>query len=125
MKVVVSASRQDPSSDVDPRFGRCPYFIVTDTGTGEFTAVANKGLEASGGAGIAAAQQVAALSPDAVLTGHCGPNAFSVLEKASIKVYANVTGTVSEAIEKLVRGSLTPASSPDSAPHSGMGGHQG
>jgi len=121
MKVVISASGQDLNAGVDPRFGRCPFFIVTDTETGEFNAEANKGQGASGGAGIAAAQQVAVLNPGAVLTGHCGPNAFSVLEKAGIKVYTNVTGTAAEAIQNFVKGSLTETTSSDAAPHSGMG----
>lgn len=121
MKIVISASSQSLDAELDPRFGRCPFFIITDTETGQFSVEANAGLDASGGAGIAAAQQVAVMAPDAVLTGHCGPNAFTVLDKANIKVYTNVTGTVSEAIQKCVDGSLRAATASNATPHSGMG----
>lgn len=121
MKLVISSSGQGSDAVVDPRFGRCPYFVFADTETGEMTTEANKGLDAAGGAGIAAAQQIAGKHPGAVLTGHCGPNAFSVLESAGIKVYTDVSGTIAEAIEKFRSGALTSASSSDTAPHSGMG----
>jgi len=120
MKIAVSAVGQDLDAKVDPRFGRCQNFIIVDTDTMEFEAAANGSVGASGGAGIAAAQWIANKGVGAVLTGHCGPNAFNVLNSAGIKVITGAAGTVKEAIEDFKAGKLQTASSPDARPHSGM-----
>jgi len=41
MKIAVSASSPELDSSVDPRFGRCPYFLIVDPETMEFEAVEN------------------------------------------------------------------------------------
>jgi predicted Fe-Mo cluster-binding NifX family protein len=35
-----------------------------------------------------------------LMTGYCGPKAFQTLQQASIKVVSDVSGTVSQAVEK-------------------------
>jgi len=125
MKVAVSASSPGLENPVDPRFGRCPYFLVVDTETMEFEAVENPYLGASGGAGIQAAQLVAGKNVDAVLTGSCGPNAFQTLTAAGIKVIVGVSGTVSEAVRSYASGALREAAGPDVPSHFGMGGGGG
>jgi predicted Fe-Mo cluster-binding NifX family protein len=118
MKVVVTSRGTDLDSEVDPRFGRARYFLVVETETGEFEAVDNaQNLNAAQGAGIQAAQQVAALGAEALLTGHCGPNAFRTLSAGGIKVFAGVAGTVAEAIERFKAGALTPAGDADVQGH--------
>ena len=59
MKIAVTAA--DPSLDatIDPRFGRCPYFLIVETEDLRFEAVANPSLSLGGGAGIQAAQLMA------------------------------------------------------------------
>ncbi len=47
MKIIVSANGQTLDTDVDPRFGRCQYFIIADTKTDEFEAVGNPGAMAA------------------------------------------------------------------------------
>ena len=59
MKIAVSSTGKDLNSQIDPRFGRCQYFIFLDPETMEFEAFENTGLMASGGAGVQAAQLVA------------------------------------------------------------------
>ena len=99
MKIAVSATGTGLDAQVDPRFGRCQYFIIIDPDTMEFEAVANSAAMAGGGAGVSAAQMVAGKGVDAVLTGNCGPNAFAVLGSAGIKVMVGVTGTVQDAVQ--------------------------
>lgn len=126
MKIAISSSGQDLEATVDPRFGRCPYFVFVDTETMELEKEENQGNSASGGAGIAAAQQIAAKKPGAVLTGHCGPNAFNVLTAAGIEVFTDISGTVNEAVRQYQSGSLTATKQADASPHAGMGqGRQG
>lgn len=118
MKVAVTASSGSLSSPVDPRFGRAAFFVVYETEDGSFEAVDNgHGQAAAQGAGVQAAQALSSRGVSALLTGHCGPNAFHVLNAAGITVYSNMSGTVSEAIERFRSGKLEPAGGAD------VGGH--
>jgi hypothetical protein len=78
MKVAISSSGNDQSAQVEPRFGRCQYFIVIDTESGDIKSEANAAQSAGGGAGIQAAQTVADQYVETVLTGNVGPNAHRV-----------------------------------------------
>lgn len=110
MKIVITAQGDSPDSPVDPRFGRARHFVLHDTETGEYAAVANtQNLQAPQGAGIQAGRTVADTGARAVLTGNCGPKAFRVLSEAGIKVYTGVQGTVRDAVEAFQRGDLTEA----------------
>ena len=118
MKAAVTATGRDLSAEVDPRFGRAAGFVIVDTETGAFEHVDNaQNVEAAQGAGIQAAQTIASKDVDAVLTGHCGPNAFRALAGGGIAVYVGVSGTVGEAIEKLKKGELEVTGAPDVQGH--------
>jgi len=121
MIVVVSSTGNEITASIDPRFGRCAYYIAYDLEKDTFKAVENTSRNATGGAGIQAAQAVADMDADAVITTNIGPNAFRVLEAAGIKVYSGTTGTVSQAIEDLKKGSLGTAKSPNVGEKFGMG----
>jgi predicted Fe-Mo cluster-binding NifX family protein len=122
MKVAVCASSPDLESPVDPRFGRCPYYLIVDPMTMAFEVMENPHVGASSGAGIQAAQLVAQKNVEAVLTGSCGPNAFQTLKAAGVKVVVGVTGTVSEAVRKYASGGeFREAGGPDVPAHYGMG----
>jgi len=122
MKIAVSASSSELDGSVDPRFGRCSFFLIVDPETMEFEAVENPYVSASGGAGIQAAQLLAGSDVQAVLTGSCGPNAFQTLKAAGIKVVVGVTGTVREVVRSYISGAeFREASGPDVPPHFGMG----
>lgn len=120
-KVAVSSIGQELSSQVEPRFGRSPYFILIDPDTKEFEAIENPNVNAMGGAGIQTAQLVANNGIEVVLTGSCGPNAYQTLQAAGVKVITGVSGTVNEVIERYKSGHYKPTSGPNVASHSGMG----
>lgn len=122
MKVAITSSGATLQSNVDPRFGRCPYYIIYDTESGSFEAVENKSRLASGGAGIQAAQSISDMKVEAVITGNVGPNAFRVLSAASVKIYSGATGSIKNAIEKFKNGEYKETSGPDVGSHFGMGG---
>ena len=118
MKIAVTSQGKDINSELDPRFGRAKYFVVVDTETGEFSCVDNaQNLNAAQGAGVQAAQSVAKLQVSAVLTGHCGPKAFRVLEAAGITVYLGAGGTVEDAVARLKAGEYQKASNPNVEGH--------
>lgn len=121
MKIAVTASSPALESPVDPRFGRCPYYLIVDPSTMDFEAVDNPHVGASGGAGIQAAQLVAGKGVEAVLTGSCGPNAFQTLKAAGVKVVVGVAGTVAEAVRNYAAGgTYREAMGPDVPTHHGM-----
>ena len=125
MRIAVSASGPTLDAEVDPRFGRCRYFIIVDPDNMEFEALKNSGVQAGGGAEIGTAQTIAVKGVEVVLTGNCGPNAFQVLFTAGIKVRTGVSGKVQDTAHDYKVGSLQPASQPNVPGHFGMGRGQG
>jgi len=117
-KIAVSASGPDLSGQVDPRFGRAPYFLLINPDTLEFEAVPNRqNLQAAQGAGIQSAVLVARHQPAAVITGNCGPKAHNTLAAAGIPVFLGVAGSVREAVQQYLQGKLSPAQGPNVSGH--------
>jgi predicted Fe-Mo cluster-binding NifX family protein len=121
MKIAVSVAGEDLDAQIDPRFGRCQTFLVVDLDTLDFEVVANTGSASGGGAGVAAGQLIAGKGVEAVLTGNCGPNAFSALDSAGIKVITGVSGAVRQAVEDYKAGKFQATSQPTVDAHAGMG----
>jgi predicted Fe-Mo cluster-binding NifX family protein len=110
MKIALSAKGPDLKSQVEPRFGRAPYFLIVDPETLKYEAIANQtNLQAPQGAGIQTAMLVSRYRPAAVLTGNCGPKAFQTLEAAGIEVIVDVEGSVSDAVHNYQAGKYRPA----------------
>ena len=122
MKIVVTSSGNTLESPIDPRFGRCQFFIFVDPESMEFESTENEAVMASGGAGPQAAQFVANKGAEAVLTGNVGPNAVSALKAAGIKIYVGSTGTVKETVSLFKNGQLQEVGEATVASHSGIGG---
>ena len=122
MKIAVSSAGKDLDSQIDPRFGRCQYFILINPETMEFEVSENGGLMAMGGAGVQAAQLIAQKGATALITGNLGPNAASALSASGIRVYLVPGGTIKDVIEGYRSGSLREASGATVPPHFGMGG---
>lgn len=120
MKVAICSTGDTLDSPVDPRFGRCAYFVIVDTETFDATAVDNPGVMSAQGAGIQAAQVISSLGVLAVIAGNLGPNAHQTLSAAGIKVYACAGETVRYAVDFFNAGSLQEISSPTVASHFGM-----
>lgn len=120
MKICITSEGGNLDSKVDPRFGRCQYFIIVDTETLEFEAMGNPNIESMGGAGIQSAQLVASKQVKAVVTGNVGPNAFQTLQAAGIEVFTGASGTVKEAIEKYKKGEFKANSSASVGSKSGI-----
>jgi predicted Fe-Mo cluster-binding NifX family protein len=125
MKIAISANGPTLDAEVDPRFGRCAYFIIADPETMEFEAVDNASAMASGGAGISAAQMVAGKGVAAIITGNCGPNAHQVLSAAGIEMITGASGKVKDVLESYRAGKLKASSQPNVPDHFGMGGGGG
>ena len=125
MKVAVSATEENLDAQIDPRFGRCQYFIIVDTESMEYEVMPNASAMATGGAGIQAAQSVAGMGVEAVITGNVGPNAYQTLSASGIKIITGASGIVKDAVEKYKKGELKETSFPTVGGHFGMGGGMG
>ena len=120
MKIAITSSGPELTSQVDPRFGRCAYFIFVDTDSDKFEAIENSGAQGMGGVGIQAGQMMIDKGIKAVLTGNCGPNAFQTLKAAGVEVITGVSGTVQEIVDKFKAGGFQSVSGPNVSPHSGI-----
>ena len=120
MRIALTSKLNNLESEIDPRFGRCKYFIIIDIETMSFESISNESSIASGGAGIKAAQTISKTGAEAVITGNMGPNAFQTLSAAGIKVFIGANGTIKEAIEQYKKGQLEKLESPSVDSHFGM-----
>jgi predicted Fe-Mo cluster-binding NifX family protein len=125
MKIAVSSNGEDLNAPLDPRFGRCAYFLIIETEDMSFEAFNNESAVQGGGAGIQAAQFVASQGAEAVITGNCGPNAVQMLSAAGIELFGGQTGTVREVIERFKNGHLKPTSEATVDSHLGMNAQTG
>lgn len=120
MKICVTSEGEGLDSAVDPRFGRCAYFMIVDTDTSEFEVLRNPNVSGTGGVGIQSGQLAAEKGVQAVLTGSIGPNAFRTLEGAGIGVVTGMSGTVREAVDRYKRGEFNPSRGPNVKPKHGI-----
>jgi len=124
MKIAVTTNNGGLEDSVCQVFGRCPTYTIIDpkdNEVGDVKIIDNPGFSAKGGAGIQAAQYILNEKIEAVISGNFGPNASEVLMRGGVKIY-QFQGKVKEAIEKCVKGGLTPLESQTVKGHFGMGG---
>jgi len=118
VKIAFTTSGSDINAPLDSRFGRSAKFLVYDLDSETFEVVDNqKNVNAAHGAGIQAGETISRLGVEAIVTGHCGPNAFRVLSAAGIKIYNTSAPTVAEALSQYRAGKLNAANAAD------VGGH--
>ena len=125
MKICVTASGNTLDALIDPRFGRCSYFVIVDSENMQFEVIQNMASGATVGAGIQAAQTIAGKGVKVLITGNVGPNAFQALSAAGIKIVTGASGTVREVVEKYKRAELSETGAPTVKGHFGMGAGKG
>jgi predicted Fe-Mo cluster-binding NifX family protein len=112
MKIAITSTGRELSSDVDPRFGRAAYFLMFDTDSLEYEAIENKqNINLPQGAGIQAGKAIVDNQAKALITGNCGPKAFQVLQSAGIDLFLGARGKVIDAINDYKGGKLKQANS--------------
>jgi predicted Fe-Mo cluster-binding NifX family protein len=118
-KIAVSSEGPDMDARVDPRFGRAAGFMIIDPATMAFEYVDNGASQVMAqGAGIQAAEIVAATGARVLLTGFVGPKAFQALNAAGITIGQNVDNlTVREAVQRFQAGDVPVADAPNSRGH--------
>lgn len=107
VRLVIPANGADLDAPTSPVFGRCQTFILVNPETLEFEALPNPAQDASGGAGVQAAQVVLQHGAEAVLARSLGPKAFNLLKAAGVSTYVLEGATVREAISAFQAKRLT------------------
>lgn len=121
MKLAICAQSEGLDAQVDQRFGRCPYFVIVDSETGELVkSLPNGGVTAAGGAGPQGARQLSQESVEAVALGHVGPNAAAALKAAGISIHGGVAGTVAQTWQLFREGKLSSIDEPTVDSHHGL-----
>jgi len=122
MKIGISSTGKDMNSQIDPRFGRCAYFMIIETDDMSFEAFENEYRSLGGGAGIQAANFIHSKDVKFVLTGNCGPNAMNVFSECKIQVITDQAGLINDAAERFKNGELTSFVAPAVNQKAGMAG---
>ncbi|MBN1140504.1 MAG: NifB/NifX family molybdenum-iron cluster-binding protein [Deltaproteobacteria bacterium] len=118
MKIALTTSGENLEAPLDRRFGRAARFLLYDLKNRTFELIDNaQNLNAAQGAGIQAAETIVRAGADAVVSGHCGPKAFRVLQAAGVAIYNCEAATIAEALELLKDGKLQPAAAADVEGH--------
>ena len=125
MKIALSSSGKSLDSALDPRFGRCAWFLIIDPADLSYEVFDNQNAAQSSGAGIQAAQFLADKNVSAVITGHVGPNAVQTLSAAGIEIFAQQQGTIREVVERYRNKDLNSTTQSTVGRHFGMGGGGG
>lgn len=97
MKIAVPVEGTDAVAAASV-FGRAAYFVIVDSDTDTRTLVRNPGVEAPGGAGVAAAQFLIDEGVGLLLAPKVGPKARRVLDGAGVSVLLHHAATVEEAL---------------------------
>jgi predicted Fe-Mo cluster-binding NifX family protein len=106
MIICVTSSGNSIDSVLDPRFGRCSYFVISDLKTNEHSIIENAAGSSGGGAGISSGQLMVEKNVEVIITGNVGPNAMNVLKTAGIEIYRGENTSVNENIENFKSGLL-------------------
>jgi predicted Fe-Mo cluster-binding NifX family protein len=113
-KFAVTASKASLDAAVDPRFGRCAFFVIVDSEAGTVETMENVNAAARGHVGPRAVQLIASKGVKVLLTGKCGPTATNALADNKIRVVEGCSGRVRDVIKQYKEGKLQqPAATPN------------
>jgi len=126
MKIAIASNGKDASAQVDERFGRADYFLVTnEDATAIEEIIENNSKNSQTGAGTGSASLIAEKGVKALFAGNLGPKAQSVLDEAGVK-FISFSGTVAEALEFAKQNNITLSGTGSPAPvNPGSGTGQG
>lgn len=86
MKIAITSTGNSPDSNIDPRFGRCAYFVIHDLESGSTEFMPNPNKNASNGAGPASVKIVADKGVKKIVSGEFGMKIKSILDSLEIQM---------------------------------------
>jgi predicted Fe-Mo cluster-binding NifX family protein len=118
MKIAITSIDGTMEGMVDERFGRARTFVLYDLNTDSSETAGNaQQMNLAQGAGIQTAQNVVNLGAKAVISGHVGPKAFSVLQAGGVEVFTASNMTAADALSRYREGSLSKLTGADVKGH--------
>jgi len=120
VKIAASSCGIFLDSPIDPRFGRCDYFVIVNMDDMSFEVFDNENLNLGQGAGVQSARFVISKGAKVVISGNIGPNAMSALSEGDVEVLIRHTGTIREAVEDYRKGMLKSITRASVHEHYGM-----
>lgn len=106
MIIAIPIDDQSPESTVCVSFGRAPYFMIYDTGSGGKSIIDNRAVSSQGGAGIKAAQIVIDSNAEVLLTPRCGEKAAGIMKAAGMKMFKTNGDSIKGNIDAFTNGEL-------------------
>ncbi len=117
---ITLADNKGLESSISSVFARCPFYILIDPKTKIFTIEENPAQNASGGAGVKAAQWMIDKEATAVITGNLGPKAHDVLSSANMPAFKSQGGNIEETLKAYNEKELESFFEPNVDAHSGI-----
>jgi predicted Fe-Mo cluster-binding NifX family protein len=102
MKIAITSTGNSLESELDPRFGRCAYFIIYDTGTREHDIIRNENKNIDDGAGPKAVELIASHQVKKVISKEFGIKIKSLLCDYKIQMIMIKEKRTIEEIIKLI-----------------------
>jgi len=113
MKIAFCLSDKSPVSELDQRFGRCSWFLISDDSGEVGEVLENMGKEDAHGAGTGVVKFLANHDVDTIVAPRLGPKAFQAIEAFGIKGWhQGECATAQEALLYLKKGKLEAMTSP-------------
>ncbi len=106
MKIAIPVNEKSIDSALSPSFGRTNYYLIYDSEKKEEQYIENTAQNASGGAGIKAAQLLVDSGANLLISYRCGQNAAQLLYAADIKIIKAEAEKARENIDLYLEGSL-------------------
>ena len=121
--VAIPGTAPSLEAPMESKFGRAALILLVDPETLKFETLRNPAREASGGAGIEAAELLSRNGATHLIAEKLGPKAQAALSAAGIEVFeCAATGTVKEALEQFKAKTLSkPEGDPSPAAAGGSG----
>jgi len=102
MKIAITSTGNSLESELDPRFGRCAYFIIYDTETKEHDIIRNENKNIDDGAGPKAVELIASHQVKKVISKEFGIKIKSLLCDYKIQMIMIKEKRTIEEIIKLI-----------------------
>ena len=106
MKIAIPIDENKEDTSICTSFGRAPLFLLHNTETQTSETLKNPAADATGGAGVKAAQFLIDQGADILLTLRGGENAAEVLLAADVQVYKAQAGLARDNLTAFMEGKL-------------------
>ncbi len=86
MKVAITSTGNSPDSMLDPRFGRCSWFVIYDTETGSTEFIPNPYKNEEEDVGLAVVNLIISRQVKEIISGEFGVKVKSLLDRRQVQL---------------------------------------